>query len=226
MAQSLIPKEPPVPKLTERQIEQLTEVVFLPTAVLKPCEVIFVFGGTHPGHWDKALEAYRMGLGPCIIVTGGVSPTGIKHPDWMDPEQPEAEVIRMKLLQGGVDPDHIVVENRSRNTLENVLMAQQVFDFSYVKHLLFVGKSIGAGREYRTLVRQIPHVVCYIPFGFDAEYDGHLITRSDWNKTRAGRQRVLGEYLRIVHYGRLGHIQPLEPEIEGLKEYVERHLNE
>jgi hypothetical protein len=221
----LIPKEPPVHELTEGQIEQLTQVVFLSTCALKPCDVIFVFGGTHPGHWEKTLEAYHQGLGPRVIVTGGVSPTGVKHADWVDPQQPEAKAIQMQLVQGGVNPDRIVVESRSRNTLENVLWAQHVFDFSRVKHVLFVGKSLSAGREYRTLVHQIPYALCYIPFGFDAEYDGHLITRSDWNETLVGRQRVLGEYLRIVYYGRLGHIQALDSHIDGLEGYVERTLN-
>ncbi len=205
-----------VPELTVEQIEKLTDIVFLPTVAPQPCDVIFVFGGTYPGHWQKAIDAYHKGYGARVIVTGGVKPNAFKHPTWPDAQMPESEGIRAKLIEGGVEPDDIVVENRSRNTLENVLFAQEVVDFSTVCSMLFVGKSFCAGREYRTLTQNVPFPIRYIPFGFDAEYYGHFISRHEWMST-TGRDLVLGEYLKIRRYGRLGHVLPLKQEIDGIE---------
>ncbi|MCT1403733.1 hypothetical protein M4D81_32530 [Paenibacillus sp. p3-SID867] len=56
------PKDPIVPELTEVQINELTDIVFLSKEIL-PCDAIFVFGGTHPGHWKATIDAYNRGLG-------------------------------------------------------------------------------------------------------------------------------------------------------------------
>ncbi len=224
MTKPIIPKEPLVPDLTDQQIEKLTDIVFLPAVAPEPCDAIFVFGGTHPGHWQQAIHAYHRGYSTQVIVTGGVSPTGIKHPDWPDATMCESEGITAKLVEGGVPRNAIVFENWSRNTRENVLYAQEVVDFSQMRGLLFVGKSIGAGREYRTLAQNVPFPLRYIPFGFDAEYASQIISRHTWMQSAVGRGRVFGEYLRIVYYGRLGHVLPLEQEIDGLQGYVELNL--
>ncbi|MCT2536211.1 YdcF family protein [Aquibacillus koreensis] len=215
----IIPKETQVPNLTSRQIEELTNIIFLPAIEVPSCDAIFVFAGTHPGHWEKPIEAYKKGYCQKLIVTGGVSPTGVKHPDWKDRNQPEADVIVSKLLESGIKQEDIVFENRSRNTLENVLLAKEVFDFSSLESLLFVCKNHAAGRQYRTLAQHIPNKISYIPFGFDAEYRGCTVSRDNWMKTEIGRARVLGEYFRILHYGKIGHILPLETEVEDLEEF-------
>ncbi|KUO97209.1 YdcF family protein [Ferroacidibacillus organovorans] len=224
MANPLIPKEPIVPDLTSKQIEQLTDITFLPDVTPVLSDAVFVFGGTHPGHWERPIEAYKKGLSKKIIVTGGVSPTGIKHTDWKSPNTPEAEIIIAELLQNGVRRKDIVYENRSRNTLENILFTKEVFDFSTIQSVLIVCKNHAAGRQYRTFAKHIPYPISCISFGFDAEYRGRMISRNEWMNSEAGRARVFGEYLRIVYYGRLGHVLPLESEITDLNKYVELNV--
>jgi hypothetical protein len=216
----MIPKEPIVPELNYDQIAQLTNITFLEDVVSEPCDAIFVFAGTHPGHWEKAIEAYKLGLSKQIIVTGGVSPTGIKHQEWEDPNIPEANVIISELVKAGVHKEHIVYENRSRNTLENVLFAKEVFDFTKVNSLLFVCKNHAAGRQYRTLAQHISNPIKYVPFGFNAVYRNESITRNNWMNSEVGRARVFGEYIRIAYLGRIGHVLPLEQQVEGLEGYV------
>lgn len=213
----IIPKEIKAPALNQRQIEELTNIVFLPEMEPVPCDAIFIFGGTHPGHWEKAIEAYKKGYGQKIIITGGVSPTGVKHPDWNDQNEPEANVIVSKLTENGIKQDDIVFENQSQNTLENVLFAKEVFDFSTIESLLFVGKNHAAGRQYRTLAQHLPKNLQFVPFGFDAHFHGYTISRNNWMYSETGRARVLGEYLRIIHYGKMGHLLPLEKEVENLE---------
>lgn len=151
------PQEPVVPELTRQQIEELTEIVFLPIVAPEPCDAIFVFGGTYPGHWQQTIAAYHQGYGARVIVTGGVKAHAFKHPTWPDAQLPEAVGIWRKLVEGGVKRDAVVCENRSRNTLENVVLAQEVFDFSALRSMCW--KELWDGTRISDLgpERSIPH---------------------------------------------------------------------
>ena len=97
----IIPKSPEVPKeFSNKEISFLTKSVFGKIIEPQPCDVLFVFSGTHPGHWEKAIEAYQKGYVRRIIVTGGRSLTGTPHPDWNG--HTEAEVIIQHLLAAGI----------------------------------------------------------------------------------------------------------------------------
>lgn len=209
----IIPKAPEAPKefsLEERHF--LTETTFLPSVEPEKCDVLFIFSGTHPGHWEKAIEAWEKGYVEVIIVTGGRSLTGEAHPDWVDKGQTEADVIIEHLMQAGVPTEAIVAEKVSTNTLENVIRAKEVFDFSKIKSLMFICKAHATGRQWRTLAKHLPSDLTYVPYAFDTTYQGTVIGRDNWWQTERGRSRVWGEYLRIVTYGQKGDILSLDEE--------------
>lgn len=209
----MISKTPDVPsQLTQEEIDFLTQVTFYEEVSPQKCDVLFIFSGTHPGHWEKAIEAYQKGYVDKILVTGGRSLTGTPHPDWHFEGQTEADVIMAFLLEAGIPKDCIVAEKKSTNTLENVTCAKEVFDFSTVDRVMFSCKSHATGRQWRTLVRNIPNEIEYIPYTFDAAYKETPISRYNWMETEIGRSRVWGEYLRIKYYGEKGDILPLENE--------------
>ena len=60
----------------------------------------------------KAAQLFHAGRGKMIIVTGGNQP-------WSSFTEPEAESMKVLLLEWGVPPAAIVVEGASRNTREN-----------------------------------------------------------------------------------------------------------
>ena len=202
-----IPKEPPVPALTDEQIAIMTEAVFLEEACVRTrCDVMFVFSGTHPGHWVTAIAAYKDGLAPRIIVTGGSG-----KPDGREPAgRSEAEAIAQHLLEACIPREAMLLETRSRNSPENVLFAKELFDFAAISSVLFVCKSHAAGRQYRTLKKHLPSGTTYIPATFDTVYHGIRIDRRTWADTETGRSRVYGEYLRLLRYGQRGDIERLE----------------
>jgi hypothetical protein len=205
----IISKEPKAPEFTEQKIKDLTDIVFGETRELTKCDVLFVFSGTHPGHWEKAIEAYRKKLCKTIIVTGGRSLTGVPHQEWKAGSATEAEVIISHLVEAGVPPEEINYENRSSNSLENVLYAKEVYDFSNTQTVMYVCKSHVAGRQERTLIKHLGDRIKFIPFSFDAEYEGTKITRNSWSESETGRNRVWGEFLRILKYGERGDISSL-----------------
>jgi hypothetical protein len=55
-----IPKYPEIPPLTEKKIQQLTSIVFLEEefcSLPQKSDLIFVFGGSHPGCWQTSYQA-------------------------------------------------------------------------------------------------------------------------------------------------------------------------
>ncbi|MCA0988478.1 YdcF family protein [Guptibacillus algicola] len=206
----VIPKEPSMPELSIEEMTYISTLVFGNKQEPELCDVLFIYSGTHPGHWEKAIEAYQNGYAKSIIVTGGKSLTGVPHPDWDKEVESEADVILTYLLEAGVPQDIITYEKKSTNTLENVLYAKEVYDFSSTKSILFVCKSHVAGRQYRTLAKHLSEEIRYIPYTFDCYYNDVRVGRDNWMESEEGRKRVWGEYLRIQHYGELGHILPVK----------------
>ena len=164
--------------------------MFLEETPPRSCDVLFVFGGTDPGHWQTALRAYRSGYAPRMVVTGGIKPGAPRHFAWIDGESSEARVIVRELVARGVPLFTIAWEDRSRNSLENVRCALAVFDFAAVRSLMFVGKSLGAGRQLATLRKVLPGGIALVPFTFDAEFQGTLVDRRGWAATEVGRARL------------------------------------
>jgi len=205
-------------------ISLLTKTVFLDETPPQRCDVLFVFGGTDPGHWQTALRAYRSGYAPRMVVTGGIKPGAPRHVAWTDGEVPEAHIIVRELVAGGVPASAIAWEDRSRNSLENVRCALTVFDFAAVRSVMFVGKSLGAGRQLATLRKVLPGGIALVPFTFDAAFDGTPVDRRGWAATEVGRARVWGEYLRMRIYGARGDIADVAPRLDGLEEHVRPYL--
>lgn len=210
--------------LSPALIAEITEVLFGPS--LEPefyqkeearCDVIFVFGGSHPGLWEKAAEAYWRGLGREIIVTGGHKINALGHPTRADGDAPEAQVIRRELIRLGVPAERTFCEDRSTNTLENVLFAQQVYDFSRLFSILAVCKSYAVGRQVRTLRWHVDRRVRIIPYPFNTHIGGNgpFVTRQTWMNFPEARTYLLDNLLKIDRYGRQGHLEPavLSPEL-------------
>lgn len=216
-----IPKYPEVPKLTDKQIDEITEIVFWKEVEPRKCDAIFVFGGSHPGNWKKPLEAYQKNLGDCIIATGGSSSSNLRHPEWENTGLSEAEVIVKNLIENGVPKELISYETSSMSSIANVMEAKKIFDFTTIDRLLFVCKSIATGRQYRTLTKHLPTNIEFIAYPFDTSFDGQTtITRDNWMLNENNKSLVFGEFLRNMTYGVKGVITAPNKDVAGLEDIV------
>jgi hypothetical protein len=77
------------PSLSLPLIEEITNIIFGEHIDPKPCELIFIFGGSHPGLWKNGAEAYFKGLGKDLVVTGGYKANALRHKTWKDSKKPE-----------------------------------------------------------------------------------------------------------------------------------------
>lgn len=214
-------------ELTPKLIQEITAIVFdYPSQPIQPCDVIFVFGGSHPGLWQTAAIAYHKGLGKDVIVTGGHKPGVQYHFTWGDGNTPEAHVIKRELVKLSVPECAIYYEDKSTNSLDNVLFAKEIYDFSKVNRILVVCKNYGVGRQCRTLKRQIAQTIQVIPYPFDTEAgNGPFITRFTWMNYEKSKELVFTQVVKTYRYGKLGHLEPVEQISLELEELVKRKIS-
>jgi uncharacterized SAM-binding protein YcdF (DUF218 family) len=97
-------------------------------AVPRPADVAIVLGAAvwgeqpSPGlreRLDQALRLYRQGYAPYLIVTGGLG-----EGKTID----EATVMKRYLLEHGVPAERVLLENKARDTYENLLYSKALMD--------------------------------------------------------------------------------------------------
>lgn len=206
------------PPLSEEQIEELTRIVFLDPVEPKPCDLILVFGGTHPGAWETAADAWHKGLGKRVLVMGGVARNlKVPHATWHPTQTPICHVIADHLKRLGVPADRITCDERPTNSLEEVLCAKETVESGGIASVLFVSKCFGAGRQYRTLRMHLPEHIALVPYPFDTNLGaGPVVTRNNWMDRPESRSVVYSEYLRILRYGAQGDLVPLDTPITAI----------
>ncbi len=204
MAAPHIPREVPLPPdMSEEEMLTIERAVFY-EAPAAPSDVFLIFGYTRKDGWDHAVNAAKNGLGKIIV------PTGYMASEPLGETVPQSWVIRDALLAGGIDADRIVVEDRSRNTAQNVAFAKEELLRRGInaKSIVFTSKSHHSGRCYRTIrthFGDIP-VTCTTE---DAVYDGVTVNRKTWREHPVARGRVYAEYLRICAYTQSRDLLPM-----------------
>lgn len=140
---------------------------------------------------------------------------------------PESHVIRRELINLSVPESVIFYEDKSTNSLENVLFAKDVYDFSDITSILVVCKNYGVGRQCRTLKQQIAKNIKVIPYSFDTEAgNGPFITRYTWMNYEKSKALVFTQVVKIYQYGKLGHLEPVEQISPTLEELVKGYTSE
>lgn len=192
-----IPREPEAPNLSEREIREITGVVFREPGP-KKADLIFVFG-YGPGHtednWKEVAKLFKEGYADRVLVNGLFD---IHAPR---PDQPISHLIRDYLIRFGVPKEKILLQDKSRNTLEDVLFGKQLLELNEIfpKSIIYVAKAHHSGRCYLTLKKYFPDVELFT-YTFNAKYGKDMVTMQDWWKYPVARSRVYGEYLRIKEY--------------------------
>jgi uncharacterized SAM-binding protein YcdF (DUF218 family) len=100
--------------------DRVADFVDASTPGLGKADLIFVFGSTLPEAVSPAAEAFRSGLAPLIVLTGG--------PNRRRPAHVESEVHAHLLQAQGIEPERLLVERRSRTSVENVLLARPLIE--------------------------------------------------------------------------------------------------
>lgn len=88
---------------------------------LRPCDAAIALGCNDIGVADHAAELYHRGFFPCLVLTGGNSPSTAK----VFPRG-EAVHFRERALELGVPDSAILLEPKASNTGQNITFSTQV----------------------------------------------------------------------------------------------------
>jgi len=179
-------------------IKKITDYMFMKSKSEK-ADLIFVFGTRHKEVVYKALEIYSNGLAKKIIISGGVNKiNGVN----------EAKTLSENLIGLGVKAEDIIIEDRSTNSLENVIFSKKIIEkeigFKNIKKIIVVTKNYHIKRVLMTFKKHFSQDIEFLPISYDIGF-----TRENWFKNNLGKSKVLSEYEKIHKYLKKGDIAQL-----------------
>lgn len=122
----------------------------------------------------------------------------------------EAEQMCKAALEMGVAREDIILEDRSQNTVENILFAlielQRAFGLNKVSRVLLVTTAYHMRRSLAIARYLFPEHITIIP----CPANDTNTRRDNWMDTPAGLERAKGEAINIVRYVIDGVIPDLE----------------
>jgi len=173
------------------------------------CDVGIVFGGISmiPHRIERAISLYENGLINKILVSGGI---GFLN---KDRKTPEAIKLKEYLLDKGIPQRDILVEDKSRNTHENILyfleMLKNQYDISHTK-LALISSDFHIRRCMQLLATY--HNIERL-FGSGVK-DG-ITDFDNWTSSLYGRRLILTEALLLCYYAKQNIITDLD--VEGME---------
>ncbi len=120
-----------------------------------PSDLIFVLGSHDLRVAERAAELFHQGFAPKVLLSGGLGnfTRGVF-------EKPEAELLAEVAIENGVPREHLLIENRSTNTGENVVFSRALLAklSLVVTSVIAVQKPYMERRTYATIRKQWPEV--------------------------------------------------------------------
>jgi hypothetical protein len=114
---------------------------------LQKADLIFLFGAPTLAIPEKGLELYKAGFAPYIMASGERSLT--EESGW---DKTLADKYAEYLLENGVDEHHIIIQNKSLNTLEDVTFSLEAL--LRIKRIILVSRPMHQRRGYATFQKQ------------------------------------------------------------------------
>ena len=185
--------------MNNRIIADIANFIFVSDEPEK-ADAIFLPGGSFPEQPEYAAELYRRGYARWLIPAGGISVKRDKWPgvrskaDKYDGDyHSDCEFFTDVLLKNGVPASAIIGENQSGHTRDNAFLSRKAVDKRGVAihTALIVCKAFHARRCLMLYQMAFPEAdikVCPVHC--------YNITKENWQESRAGIDRVLGELAR------------------------------
>ncbi len=168
-------------------------------------DVIVGFGNFNTDIARRAAELYRQGYAPKVLFTGGLG----RNTEGLLPE-PEAVRFAKVAMACGVPESDILLEDRSRNTKENIDLTRQLLEKRNIPH----GKILGVHQPF--MERRITAAMGVYWPELDFSVTSPQVTISEY-LARAKEQGItenasvsviVGDFQRIDLYAKLGYQLP------------------
>lgn len=158
---------------------------------LKPCDAIFVFGSPANARIAHAVELYKQGVAPLIIVTG-------KEPHYSTNELSEAERTAQFAIEHGVPESGIMIEPDSITLPDNVKRTLDMFELQQ-----FQPRTICIVATSYIMCRAVMEWYKFAPWDMEiiaapAEPQTPELHRDTWYQSDRGVRTLLNEYAKMV----------------------------
>ena len=163
---------------------------------LQKSDVIFLFGGPSIHTPKKGFELYKKGLADRVVCAGDTGT--FDDSGW---GRPSADVFAEYLIDNGLDKKDLIIQNRSTNTLEDVIFTVPILQEKRLSHqkLILVSIPVHQRRASATFQQQYPKLN-YLNSPCDEVLPSQL-SGGDLHKLGI---RCLQEYDRIIGYAEKG----------------------
>ncbi|MGN6436570.1 MAG: YdcF family protein [Agriterribacter sp.] len=143
---------PPITSETLYLAQQLWDYHHM-NHTMEPCDCIFALGSHDLRVANRAAELYLQGLAPFIVFSGGLG--NVTRGVWTVPEADQFAAIAINM---GVPSEHVLIENQSTNTGENILFTQKLLDQKGLNphSFIVVQKPYMERRSYATFKKHWP----------------------------------------------------------------------
>lgn len=175
-------------------IKKITEYIFIndenPSG-----DIAFVFG-TYKA-LEKSVEhtvnIYKNKLVKKVIFTGGIN---------NEFNLVESEEMRNIAIQSGITPHDILIEDKSTNTLENVLFSIPILEkeigLNNIKTITAIVKNYHSRRALMTLKKHLPKHIKLKASAYDSEDD--KFGKDVWFESDRGEKKITEELNKIKTY--------------------------
>lgn len=157
-------------------------------------DCILVLGSVKAAQYrvPAAVRAYKVGRSSKMMLCGG------KLRDFSDGRCSEAEHMRQTALALGVVEEDIILENRSQNTVENILFAmielQRSVWLNNVHSVLLVTTAYHMRRSLAIARYLLPAHITIIP----CPANDNNTRQDNWMNTQVGTDRAKKEAMKII----------------------------
>ena len=157
-------------------------------------DCILVLGSVKAAQYrvPAAVRAYKVGRTSKMMLCGG------KLRDFSDGRYSEAEHMRQTALALGVVEEDIILENRSQNTVENILFAmielQRSVWLNNVHSVLLVTTAYHMRRSLAIARYLLPAHITVIP----CPANDNNTRQDNWMNTQVGTDRAKKEAMKII----------------------------
>lgn len=183
--------------MDRKEINKITEYIFINSKPQK-AELTIVFGSRHKEPLLRIFELYKDGFISKVLLTGGINKKTRKN---------ESEEMLKYLMDIGIDKKDIILENKSTNTLENVLFSKRIIEdkigFENIKKIILLVKHYHSKRALMTIKKHFPKSVEILP----VTYEIYGFNKDNWSKNVKGKEKVLSEWNKINQYLKKGDIE-------------------
>lgn len=163
-----------------------------------PVDLCVVLGSKYAETMDGAIELWRKGWTPRILITGHGPKEG---------QVKEADLFLEYTLDQGVQREVILVEREARHTRDNFELSAPIVEAEIgwlnTKRVALIGKPYHMRRALMTARRFWPEHIEYLMLPSNLAQD---LKADNWWDSEWGRTRIMDELRRIGEYGAKGDL--------------------